>query len=245
MDKKALIVIVLLVLVVAAVIWKVGTNVDGIVANIIEEVSTDVLKTRVTVSGVSIDLKQGKAVISDLTVANPPGYSSSNLLEVAVVEIDLAYNSLPSNALRIQAVDIRNPVIVYEGDNSGGSNIQTMLNNMEDDAPTAASNKSIPGGTNRVTTDEFKLIIDSLIISGGRVTASSALKPGEVIEFELSDIRLKDIGRTEGGVTTDAVAEMVFRKLLRQTVRAAAKSELNNILEEKAKDVLGRLIGKD
>lgn len=242
MGKKALIAIVVLVLVVAAVIWKVGANLDGIVAGMIEEVGTDVLKTRVTVSAVSVDLKEGKAVISGLTVANPPGYSPSNLLEVATVEVDLAFNSLPSNALNIQAVNIRNPVIIYEGDANGGSNLQTVLDNMEEDAPVTSGDNSTPGGSNH---DEFKLIIDSLTFSGGRVTASSALKPGEVIEFELSDIRMKDIGRAEGGVTTDAVAEMVVRKLLRQTVRAAAKSELNNLLEEKAKDVLGRLIGKD
>lgn len=242
MGKKALIAIVVLVLVVAAVIWKVGANLDGIVAGMIEEVGTDVLKTRVTVSAVSLDLKEGKAVISGLTVANPPGYSPSNLLEVATVEVDLAFNSLPSNALNIQAVNIRNPVIIYEGDANGGSNLQTVLDNMEEDAPVTSGDNSTPGGSNH---DEFKLIIDSLTFSGGRVTASSALKPGEVIEFELSDIRMKDIGRAEGGVTTDAVAEMVVRKLLRQTVRAAAKSELNNLLEEKAKDVLGRLIGKD
>lgn len=242
MGKKALIAIVVLVLVVAAVIWKVGANLDGIVAGMIEEVGTDVLKTRVTVSAVSLDLKEGKAVISGLTVANPPGYSPSNLLEVATVEVDLAFNSLPSNALNIQAVNIRNPVIIYEGDANGGSNLQTVLDNMEEDAPVTSGDNSTPGGSNH---DEFKLIIDSLTFSGGRVMASSALKPGEVIEFELPDIRMKDIGRAEGGVTTDAVAEMVVRKLLRQTVRAAAKSELNNILEEKAKDVLGRLIGKD
>lgn len=242
MGKKALIAIVVLVLVVAAVIWKVGANLDGIVAGMIEEVGTDVLKTRVTVSAVSVDLKEGKAVISGLTVANPPGYSPSNLLEVATVEVDLAFNSLPSNALNIQAVNIRNPVIIYEGDANGGSNLQTVLDNMEEDAPVTSGDNSTPGGSNH---DEFKLIIDSLTFSGGRVMASSALKPGEVIEFELPDIRMKDIGRAEGGVTTDAVAEMVVRKLLRQTVRAAAKSELNNILEEKAKDVLGRLIGKD
>lgn len=242
MGKKALIAIIVLVLVVAAVIWKVGANLDGIVAGMIEEVGTDVLKTRVTVSAVSVDLKEGKAVISGLTVANPPGYSPSNLLEVATVEVDLAFNSLPSNALNIQAVNIRNPVIIYEGDANGGSNLQTVLDNMEEDAPVTSGDNSTPGGSNH---DEFKLIIDSLTFSGGRVTASSALKPGEVIEFELPDIRMKDIGRAEGGVTTDAVAEMVVRKLLRQTVRAAAKSELNNLLEEKAKDVLGRLIGKD
>ena len=55
---------------------------------------------------------------------------------------------------------------------------------------------------------------------------------------------MKDIGRAEGGVTTDAVAEMVVGKLLRQTVRAAAKSELNKLLEDKAREALGRLIGK-
>jgi len=75
------------------------------------------------------------------------------------------------------------------------------------------------------------------------VTATSALKPDKIVEFELSNIRMKDIGREEGGVTTDVIAELVVRKLLRRTVREATKSELNNLLEDKAREALGSLIG--
>jgi hypothetical protein len=235
MGKKTIFAIILLVLVLAGVIWKIGANLGSIAADMVEEVGTDVLQTRVGVSSVTIDLKQGKATIFGLTVANPPGYSPANLLEVDVIEIDLALSSLPSTALQVQAVNILDPRIVYEGDKAGGSNIQTLLDNMEDGS-TAAD-----GASNN---DDIKLIIDSLTFTGGQVTATSMLKPGKVVEFELSDIRMKDIGRAEGGVTADAVAEIVVGKLLRQTVRAAAKSELNKLLEDKAREALGRLIGK-
>ena len=234
MGKKIILAAILLVLVLAGVIWKIGTNLGVIAADMIGEVGSDVLQTRVGVSTVAIDLKQGKATISGLTVANPPGYSPANLLEVDTIEVDLALSSLPSSALHVQAVKILDPRIVYEGDKSGGSNIQAILDNMEQESTAAGSAPS---------DDDIKLIIDSLTFTGGQVSATSALKPGKVVAFELSDIHMKDIGRAEGGVTTDAVAEMVVRKLLRQTVRAAAKSELNKLLEDKAREALGRLIG--
>jgi hypothetical protein len=243
MGKKAVIIIVLLLLVVAGAIWKIGANLDVIATDMIEEVGTDVLQARVDVASVAIDLKRGKATIHGLTVANPPGYSRSNLLEVDIVEVDLALNSLPSTAFHVQAVNILTPRIFYEGDATGGSNIQTLLDTMEEGSTDAAR---MPGdaGAKPPAEDDIKLIIDELVFTGGRVTATSVLKPGKVVEFELSDIHMKDIGREEGGVTTDAVAEMVVRKVLRRTVRAAAKSELNKLLEDKAREALGRLIGE-
>jgi len=133
MGKKAIFAVILLVLVLAGVIMKIGANLDVIAADMVEEVGTDVLRTRVGVSSVSIDLKQGKATINGLTVANPPGYSSANLLEVDVIEVDLALNSLPSTAFRVQAVNILAPMVVYEGDATGNSNIQTVLDILGDE----------------------------------------------------------------------------------------------------------------
>ena len=242
MGKKSVFAIILLLLVLAGVVWKVGANLDVIAADMVEEIGTDVLKTRVGVSSVKIDLKQGKATIRGLTVANPPGYSTANLLEVDVVEVDLALNSLPSTVLHVQAVNILAPRVVYEGDTTGGSNLQTVLDNMED-APTDAGGNPPGDNASSSAEDDIRLVIDSLTFTGGQVTATSALKPDKVVAFELSDISMKNLGREEGGVTTDAVAEMVVAKLLRRTVREAAKSELNKLLEDKARETLGRLLG--
>ena len=89
MKKTVLIILGAAVLMLAAVIWQVVANLDSIVAGAIEDVGTRTLKTEVTVSGVSIDLKGGKARIAGMTIANPEGYSNANLLEMEGIDIDL------------------------------------------------------------------------------------------------------------------------------------------------------------
>jgi len=45
------------VLVLVVFIWQVVANLDSIVAGVVEDVGSDVLKTEVSVSGMAIDLK--------------------------------------------------------------------------------------------------------------------------------------------------------------------------------------------
>ena len=61
MKKNILLIVGGIVLVLAVVLWQLFANPKSIVANVIEDVGSDVLQTEVSVTGVSIDLKGGKA----------------------------------------------------------------------------------------------------------------------------------------------------------------------------------------
>ena len=61
MKKNVLLIVGGIVLVLAVVLWQLFANPKSIVANVIEDLGSDVLKTEVSVAGVSIDLKGGKA----------------------------------------------------------------------------------------------------------------------------------------------------------------------------------------
>ena len=83
---------VLLVAAVAGSGYYLIQNLDGIVKNMIEEVGNEVTNTRVQVREVKVSLSEGKATMSGLTVANPPGFSSEPLftLDQISVTIDIA-----------------------------------------------------------------------------------------------------------------------------------------------------------
>jgi len=131
MRKNVLIALGGIFLVLIVFIWQVVANLDSIVAGVIEDVGSDVLKTNVTVSGVAINLKEGKAGIAGVKIANPDGWSGATLLEMEGIEVDLDIESLSQDVLVIESIRIQNPQISYEGDEAGGSNMQTLLNNME------------------------------------------------------------------------------------------------------------------
>lgn len=236
MGKKILIGAGVIVLVLVVIIWQIGSNLDGIVAGVIEDVGSDVLKTDVSVSGVAIDLKEGKAGIGGLTIANPDGYSRANLFEMEGIEVSLDLDSLSKEVLVIQAIRIQDPKIVFEGDADGGSNMQTLLDNIESDS--SEGDTSADG-------EPMKMIIDHFEFSGAHVTATSELKPGETTEIKLPAIKMSGIGRAQGGVTADVVANEIASELVGAIIAAAAREGLNKALEEEKKGFLDRLKGKD
>jgi len=233
MNKKVLISVGSVVLVFAIIIWRLAVNLDGIVAGVIERVGTDVLKTEVKVSGMVIDLREGKAAIAGLTIANPDGYSRSNLFEMEGIEVDIAINSLGKKVLVIESIQIENPQILYEGDEGGSSNLQTLLNNIGSDS----------SATETVEGEDLMIIIDRLEFSGGLVKATSPVKPGQVANIKLPAVSMTGIGKKHGGVTADVVAEKIMRKLVDEIIRAVAKAEVNKLIEEKAEGWLDKLKG--
>jgi uncharacterized protein involved in outer membrane biogenesis len=235
MSKKILVGVGVIVLVLIVIIWQVAANLDSIVAGMVEDVGSDVLKTDVSVSGMSIDLKEGKAGIAGLTIANPEGYSRANLFEMEGIEVDLDLSSLGKDVLVIEGIRIDNPKIVFEGDADGGSNMQTLMDNIDSGS---SADDSGSGG------EPVKMIIDRLEFSGGLVKASSEMTPGEAKELKLPAITMSGIGRSQGGVTADVVAKEISSELAGAIISAVAKAGLNKAIEEKKKGFLDKLKGK-
>jgi uncharacterized protein involved in outer membrane biogenesis len=234
MKKTILIIASIAVLALAIFLWRVIANLDSIVAGMIENVGSDVLKTKVSVSGVSINLKDGKASIAGLSVANPPGYSNANIFELNGIEVDLKLGSIGKDVLVIESIRVDNPQVVFEGDEDGGSNMQTLLDNI-DSSPSGDSSSGKAQG------EAAKMIIEQFEFSGGQVKASTAVKPGEVVDINLPAIKMSGIGKAEGGVTADVVAKQISTKLVKTVIREAAKQSLNKVIEKKTKGLLDKL----
>ena len=240
MSKTVLIFIGGIVLVLAVFIWQVVANLDSIVAGAIEDAGSDALKTEVSVSGVSIDLKNAKAGIAGMTIANPAGYSGAKLFEMEGIEVGLDLESLGGDVLVIQSIRIQNPIINFEGDASGGSNMQTLLNNIK-----SGSSHDSPGDVATGSDDEPRMIIESFQLTGGQVKATSELKPGEVLDLKLPAINMSGIGKSQGGVTADVVAHEIATELVNEVISATARAGVSKLIEEKSKGWLDKLKGKD
>lgn len=234
MKKKLLIVAGVTILALAVIVWQLVANMDNIVAGVIEDVGSDVLKTKVSVSGLSIDLKASKAGIAGMTIANPEGYSSANIFELEGIEVDLDISSIGKDVLVINAIRILNPKINFEGDATGGSNMQTLLDNIKSGSSDASA---APEGK------ETMMIINSFELSNAQVKGSSELKPDELIDFKLPAIRMTNIGKAQGGVTANVVAEEISKEMVSAVISAAAKAGIKNVIEKKSKGLLDKLKG--
>jgi uncharacterized protein involved in outer membrane biogenesis len=236
MKKNILIFAACFLILIALILYQLFANLDSIVAGVIEDVGTDVLKTDVRVSGVSIDLKGGKAAIAGMTIANPKGYSSAKLFELKDILVDLDLSSLGKDVLVIEAVRIQNPKINFEGDADGGSNMQTLMDNM--------NSGSADSGT-KTEAEQTRMIISSFQMSDAQVKATTKMKPGEPMEIKLPAIKMSGIGKAQGGVTADVVAEEITTEMIRAVLKAAAKSGIEQVIEKKKTDLLDKLKGNN
>jgi len=241
MKKNILIAVISAFILVALILYQLFANLDSIVASVIEDVGSDVLKTDVRVSGVSINLKEGKAVIGGMTIANPEGYSSAKLFELENVAVDIDLGSLGEDVLVINSVSIQDPRINFEGDADGGSNMQTLMENINSES--AGNSESADSGT-KTEAEETRMIINSFEMSGAQVKALTEMKPGEPTEIELPTIRMSGIGKAQGGVTADVVAEEITMEMISATLNAAAKAGIKKAIEKKKQGFLDKLKGK-
>jgi hypothetical protein len=247
--KKVLIGLGILVVVLGIVLWRVYANLDKIVAKVIEDAGTEVTQTAVRVGGVDLDLLNGKAGLSQLSVANPAGFSSPQIFSLELVSVAIDVKSISSNPVIIDEIVVRQPRVTYEMNKQGTSNLDVLKKNVE------AYSTSRDAGSGSATKEqesegqegeELRLIIRKLNFEGGELNASSALRPDKPIKARLPAFSMSNIGQSSGGATSSQIAKEVLNRLVRQAGDAAARAgadKLADELQDKAKEKLGDKVG--
>ncbi|MFC1740786.1 hypothetical protein ACFL0N_04855, partial [Pseudomonadota bacterium] len=124
--KKALGILLVLALVVGVVLWYfVSFKMDSMIEKTIETHASASLGTMVTVGGVKSDIKGGSLSISNITIANPPGFKNKNAFSLNDIEAAVDYANFD-----IKRVVINNPEIVVEelGGKTNFDQIMAALN---------------------------------------------------------------------------------------------------------------------
>ncbi|OAN49489.1 hypothetical protein A6A04_19265 [Paramagnetospirillum marisnigri] len=225
MKKLLIIGAVILSVIVGGAVY-LFSSLDTIVKKIIEDVGTQVAGVKVSVGGVKISLTEGKASISGLTVANPPGFSSDPAFKLGEISVTLDTGSLSKNPIVVKDVLVGAPAVAYEL-SSGGSNLDQLQKNVK--AFTAKQGGAKPEPAKPGAKDEEKkVVIDRLAISGGQVKLAAGGIPGAETTAKLGDIVLTGIGKDGGGASSAQVAQKVMDALVNGAIKSA--SSLGNML---------------
>lgn len=139
--RKFIIGVGLLLAVIAGGLFYLFSSLDGIVKTVIERVGSDVAGTKVSVGGVALRLAEGKATLSGLTVANPPGFSSEPAIRLGEVTIALDTTSLNHSPIVIKEVSVAAPAVALEL-GAGGSNLAVLRRNVT--GATAGQDEATP-----------------------------------------------------------------------------------------------------
>jgi len=221
--KKALVILLVIVAAVAGVVFYVLGNLDSIVKNAIESNGSAAVGTAVKVGSVNIALAEGRATISELTVANPPGFSAKPALRFGKVSVEI-----DPKTVSIKRIYAGEPQINVEvkGSENNFSVLQKNIN-----AASGGKKDTKPSESESVT-----VTIDTVEIDKARATLTSDQrdKPLEVTIDRLQFSHLKG--------TPDKIAAQLAEQIIGKVVAATA-TELIKLQVEKKLGVEGGGLG--
>lgn len=226
--KKLTIAIALLALV-AGIVLYVGSQLDGIVAGLIEEHGSTATQTPVRVTGVTIDLAEASGSISNLTVGNPEGFSG-NAIEMDGFSMTLDPASLTSDTIVIEDLTVSGARLNIL-QQANGNNLQELTRNLDELRSGESSDSS--GGK--------KLIINRFTLDGASASLS-APDFDEMREVTLPTIVVRDIGRASNGATGAQVAQQLLQPVINQALKSAAVQALKDKASEQLEDVADKVL---
>jgi len=231
--KKVIAILSVLLLLAGAGVWYFVTyRMDAMIEERIETTGTQSLGTRVSVGTVKTSIKDGSLTISDVTVANPPGFKNKNAFSLKGIEAAIDYSSLD-----IKRMVIESPEIVIE-EMGGETNFSRMMAELDQSGPAPAS--AAPGREEPVIT-----------IRNFRMNASRAAFESESLDrysnIEIDAVQLNDLTGTPtelSKVIAAAILKEVTSEAATELLKAQAKKQLDKV-ESKVSSKLKDLLGSD
>lgn len=231
MKKFTLSAIVIIFIGVGAGVWYLNSNLNSIVASMIEDSGSKATGTQVSVSGVELSLREGRGTIKDLEVASPGGYRADNLFTLGDITLDIDLSSVRQDPIVIDEIRILAPRIHAEFDETGHSNIDTLRKQVQENAGSGQGGESD-------TRKPVRLRIRQFTFAEGRVEVDASALGIEAKSLDLASIHMEDIGGS-AGATPDEIASIILTQLARDVSSRIAKSEVNRLIEDKLGDSLG------
>lgn len=238
MLKKLLAVFVVLILIVGAGIFFLGSNLDSLVRSAVEKYGTAATQTTVKLDGVKIALTSGEAGLSGLSVGSPAGFTADKSFFLGNISVKLDTSSVSGTGpIVIDEINIDKPQVTYEVNKSGDTNLQAIAKNAQNYAASLGGGKSgesKPAEDNGQKKPGRKLIIKSLTVNNGQISIIQPLlqKP---LSAGLPTIHLTNIGKSEGGASPAEVAQQLIGAITNSASQIAA-SDLSKALGDNLKN---------
>jgi uncharacterized protein involved in outer membrane biogenesis len=184
-------------------------TIDSIVSSNIEQIGSEMTGTPLTVDGVSISPFSGSGTIQGFRVANPDGYSEDYALELEDFSIELEPFSLFSDEVVVNQITIRG-ASVYVEQKLPENNIREIMNHLNSLPDSEAS--------------DIRLVIDHFVLENGSANLYTEVGGERSASVDFSRIELRDLGRTSGKETAEAVIKQIAEEVAGESLQAAAES---------------------
>lgn len=227
--KKFVVVLLVLALIIGIGVWYfVSFRLDSMIETRIEQAGTQSFGSRVSVGSVKTSIRDGSLAISNVTVANPPGYRNPTAFSLNNIEAAVDYGSRD-----IKRLVIDNPEIVIE-ELGGRTNFDQLLSELE-------NMESEPGDAGG---DEPQIVIRHFRMNQSRAAFESA-SLDRYSNVEVDAVELNDLRGTPTEVARIIAREVVSEitsEATTELLKAQAGKKLEDV-DRKVRDKLKELLG--
>lgn len=222
---------VLLIAIVGVAIWLLVSNLDSIVKRVVEEVGSDTLGTKVSLSSATVSLGDANAALRGLQISNPTGFKEKHAFELGAIEVTIDPEATTTEEIVLPKVIVDQAKLNFEQKGSS-NNLQTLIDNIDSESGEGSGDEA----------SEVRLVIKEFRLQGASMTLLDE-RLGEAVDFQLPEIVVRNIGREGAGVTAEEAAERIMEPLIDQTMDAA-KARVKQEIEGLAKKELDKQKGK-
>jgi len=235
MLKKLLIFLFILIVIFAGIGYYILSNIDSIAKNIIEESGTKASGTDVRVESVRIELKEGKATINNLSVANPPGFSDNPAFRFSEVTAIIELTTGVVKRIYTSQPEIH---IEFKGDKSNfdilSRNIRTTSRGSEKDKIEGPRKKA-------PNKDSVQLRIDQIVVENARATIIRD-DGTEPLKLTIERLHFSNLEGSPEQISQVMLGQFVAQ-VLAETARKTLEKKVQTYIEKKQgefKDKLGK-----
>jgi hypothetical protein len=210
-------IVVVLVLLAAIAVVAAGFFIGPIIVKAVDTIGPRVTGTAVTLDAAKVMPLSGGGTLAGFFVGNPKGWAGDKAIYVGELRASVRPLSLLEECIEVTEVFIDSPEFVFEKSLTGGSNIESLLKQIEENTgggtrPPGAAETGAPA-------KPIKFSVKSFRLQNAKMTLMVA---GQALTVPLPALTITDLGVAEGGITADQVASKVLKRVLAQMIPVAA-----------------------
>lgn len=212
------------------------SRLDRAIIGEVERSGREALGTDVSLGSVNLSLRETRAELHGLTVANLDGFDAPYALTADTISLDMNLESLTGDVVELDRVLV-NGSDLYAEERGGTTNLGMLLERVRAaDEPAQEAEPS------------ERIMIRRFVMTNARVHLDSEQLDRDAV-LELPEVVVENVGTGTGGVTYDEAAEALLGPVLaaaRTAVRNQAGRALSDAasreIEEAAREELERLL---
>ena len=214
--------IVVLLAIALGIAYYSSGKIDAYVKTAIEKYGSESLGTKVSVGEVNISLLQTTATITNLEIANPPGFDDPIAFKAGLIENTLNSKESKLDSVVIDRILLNSPMVFYiktkQTDNL--SRLQDQATRSTKDSQ--SSDK--PGGSKDKGREQPRILIKKFDIEKANLSYRDTRIVSTTVNLKLDDIHIVDIDTGKNGAGTQEAVSKIVNAIIPAVKQAVIKS---------------------